>query len=194
MLGMFSIIEACRTISASPWKTVSGLSAAAVSAGFLLLCYGLRTSADGFSFLHYVNLAFHEAGHPIFGMFGPTSALYGGTVAQLLLPAIVAASFWRQRDARGFAVAGIWFFENFLNIARYMGDARAQVLPLVGGGEHDWTEIFSRWGLLTADSQIAGMVSTAGWLGMLLVWAWLLGRWRNDQGGQKSEGVSRSPV
>lgn len=39
----------------------------------------------------------------------------------------------------GLAMAWVWLGENLLNIARYLGDARAQVLPLVGGGEHDWT-------------------------------------------------------
>ena len=55
-----------------------------------------------------------------------------------------------------------WLFQNFWNIARYMADARAQVLPLVGNGEHDWTEIFSRWGVLRRDTGIAGFVTSPG--------------------------------
>ena len=78
----------------------------------------------------------------------------------------------------GFAVAGAWFFENFLNIARYMADAREQVLPLVGGGEHDWTNIFSRWGALSSDTLIAGRVAGVGWLGLLAMWIWIIWRWR----------------
>jgi len=77
----------------------------------------------------------------------------------------------------GFAVTGFWFFENFLNIARYMADAVAQVLPLVGGGEHDWTNIFSRWGVLSSDTTIAAFVAGVGWLGMIGVWGWLVWRW-----------------
>jgi hypothetical protein len=85
--------------------------------------------------------------------------------------------FWMQREPVGLTVTMIWFFENFLNIARYMADARAQVLPLVGGGEHDWTNIFSRWGILSSDVAIAHAVATVGWLGMLAAWVWLVRRW-----------------
>ena len=58
--------------------------------------------------------------------------MYGGTLGQLAIPAGIAVAFWARRDAVGCAVMGFWYFENFLNIARYMADARAQVLPLVG--------------------------------------------------------------
>jgi hypothetical protein len=54
-----------------------------------------------------------------------------------------------------------------------MADARAQVLPLVGGGEHDWEAIFLRWEVLSSDTTTAQMVSTIGWIGMLAAWIWL---------------------
>jgi hypothetical protein len=77
----------------------------------------------------------------------------------------------------------IWFFENWLNIARYMADARAQILPLVGGGCHDWGEIFGRWQVLPQDTQIAAVVRTTGWIGMgaacvWLSWVWWMNRKR----------------
>jgi hypothetical protein len=46
--------------------------------------------------------------------------------------------------------------------------ARAPVLRRVGGGDHDWTEIFSRWGVLQADVRIGTLTSL---LGLCLV-AW----------------------
>ena len=36
-----------------------------------------------------------------------------------------------------------------------MADARRQELPLVGGGDHDWTFILSQWGLLRWDTTLA---------------------------------------
>jgi len=54
-----------------------------------------------------------------------------------------------------------------------MADARAQVLPLVGGGEHDWTAIFARWGVLSYDTRIAGLVSAIGWLGLSGCGLWI---------------------
>ena len=56
----------------------------------------------------------------------------------------------------GIAASLVWLGENLFNVARYMADARAQELPLVGNGDHDWTEIFSRWNVLPLDERIAG--------------------------------------
>jgi hypothetical protein len=155
---------------------------AATSAGVLLLLVLLATDDDGFLFLlDHANLAFHEAGHVIYGLLGSTLALYGGTLGQLTFPLLAAAGFWRRGEPVAFALAGVWLFENFLNIARYMADARARQLPLVGGGEHDWTDIFSRWGVLSSDTAIAGLVDAAGWMGMIACWLWLARRWLDDR-------------
>jgi hypothetical protein len=146
-------------------------SVAAVSVLFAIILL----DDDGFVFvLDHANLAFHEAGHPFFGLLGETLGLYGGTLGQLVFPIAAAVSFRLRRQAIGVALGGVWLFENFLNIARYMADARAQILPLVGGGEHDWYHIFSRWGLLEHDTDIAGITRTLGWLGMIgcMLWLW----------------------
>ncbi len=158
------------------------------SAGFGVLFYLLETDDDGFLFvIDHANLVFHEAGHVIFGLLGQTLGLYGGTLGQLAVPLIVGAAFVKQREPIGVAIAGVWFFENFLNVARYMADARAQLLPLVGGGDHDWANIFSRWGALAADTAIAGVVASAGWIGMLAVWGWLVWRWAFSSGKYADE-------
>ena len=176
-----SVIDSAQAIAGEPWKTVSTWHVALTSIGFGILVYLLRVDEDGFLFIDHANLLFHEAGHPIFGLFGPTLGLYGGTLGQLVFPIAALGSFWAQREPVGFAVAGAWLFENFFNIARYMADARAQELPLVGGGEHDWTNIFSRWGVLSSDTLIAGYVSGAGWLGLLVIWVWFIWRWRSQR-------------
>jgi hypothetical protein len=40
--------------------------------------------------LDSANLAFHEAGHPIFGMLWGRLEVYGGTLMQLLMPGVCA--------------------------------------------------------------------------------------------------------
>ena len=153
-------------------------------AGFLALVFA---SEPGFVFvLDHANLLFHEAGHPIIGLFSRQLETYGGTVGQLVFPVVLAVSFWRKRQALSFAASVIWFFENWLNIARYMADARALELPLLGGGDHDWNTIFSRWHVLAHDTQIAAAVKTAGWIGMATACGWVLWRgWadRKQTGG-----------
>ena len=75
------------------------------------------------------------------------------------------------------ALGVVWLMQNFLNIARYMADARAQVLPLVGGGEHDWAHILSRWGSLQADTLLAWRLSTFAWLGVIITWGLVARLW-----------------
>jgi hypothetical protein len=172
------VFERLRELFHEPWRPVLRWHLVLASVGFAWIMYLITTSSQGWvRIIDDANLVFHEAGHPIFGLFGSTLGLYGGTLGQLAIPGGIAAAFWARREAVGCAVTGFWFFENFLNIARYMADARAQVLPLVGGGEHDWTHIFSRWGVLSSDTAIAGFVAGVGWLGMIGVWGWLVWRW-----------------
>lgn len=176
-------LQGLRETGAEPWEPVGTGSFAAASLGFAGLMVVAATVQDGWiPLLDGVNLVFHEAGHPIFGLFGSeTLGFLGGTLMQLLVPVIVGGAFWRKRQALGAAVAALWTGENGLNIARYMADARSQLLPLVGGGEHDWATLFGQWGCLARDTAIAGAVRAAGWMVMLGAWAWLAWRWRRSR-------------
>jgi len=164
------------------WKPVTTAALVTVSICLSLLALVLLKT-DGFiPVLDHTNLVFHEAGHPIFGLLGETMGLYGGTLGQLVFPIAIMIQFLRQGDSVGFTLGGAWFFQNWINIARYMADARAQILPFVGGGEHDWLNIFMRWGVLESDVRIAGLVKCLGWVGILSIWGWLIWKWKtNDQ-------------
>ena len=70
-----------------------------------------------------------------------------------------------------------------------MADARALELPLVGGGDHDWNTIFSRWNVLSCDTQIAGTVRILAWTGMALVCVWVLRRTLLDRGRQSARSI-----
>lgn len=155
----------------------TGWVAAAGAAAFPLLV-ALGRGPDGWMpFLDGVNLVFHEAGHPLFGLFGgETLALLGGTLMQVLVPLLLAGHFLVRREALGVALGLQWAGQNLLNIARYMADARALQLPLVGGGEHDWSELLVRWGRLEEDTLWAGRVGGLGWGVMIAAMLWMA--WR----------------
>lgn len=145
---------------------------------FLLLLW--RSPAGFVPVLDHANLLFHEAGHVFVGFLSTRLEPYGGTLGQLLFPVALAVSFWRKGQKTAAAACSIWFFENWFNIARYMADARALKLPLVGGGDHDWNTIFQRWDLLQYDTRIAAWVNALGWVGMGLTCGWLLWQaWRD---------------
>jgi hypothetical protein len=143
----------------------------------------LLTDDDGYLLgLDGLNLIVHEGGHFLFVWFGDTAELYGGTLLQLIVPVALALAFVRRREMPGFTLATVWFFQNFLNVARYMADARAQELPLVGGGGHDWFAILASWRLLQYDTRLAGALRAAGWIGMLATYVWFLWRWLQGRG------------
>ena len=62
-------------------------------------------------------------------------------------------------------------------------------LPLVGGGNHDWNTILSRWGLLRHDVQIAAGIKVFAWAGIATSVGWLI--WRAWQG--RNAGRSQVP-
>ena len=101
--------------------------------GFNLMAASVVSGTAGQSFLHNVNLPFHEAGHILFRPFGQCMASPGGTLGQLLMPAICTGVLLAQaRDPFGAPVALWWFSQNCLDVAPYINDASAGVLPLVG--------------------------------------------------------------
>lgn len=147
-----------------------------LGAGILALLY--RGEDSWIPVLDSANLAFHEAGHLVYGVFGEAAGLYGGVLGQLTFPLVAIGAFYFRRDATGLAVGAIWAAQNLFNIARYMADARAQELPLVGGGDHDFARIFSRWGVLHRDVQVAQDTRVIAWLVIGITLAWLAWRYR----------------
>lgn len=97
----------------------------------------------------------------------------GGTLLELIVPLACGAYFFAKREVAGVAFCLFWFFENFLYIGVYMADARAQALPLVGSGDHDWAILFGQWGMLAHDRGIGQMTRIIGWAGMIAVVVWL---------------------
>jgi hypothetical protein len=132
------------------------------------------------SFMHRVDLVFHEAGHILFIPFGQFMAILGGSLGQLLMPAIVLGVFlFQQRDTFGASVGLWWLAQSFLDLAPYIHDARAGELLLLGGvtgrdnpGHHDWWNILNTLGLLEYDHTLAALVNLTGEALMLLAFLW----------------------
>jgi len=168
-----------------PWKPVSRPAVVAWIVCYLAFLAYAFSAHGGFLFIDSANLVVHEGGHNLFGWFGPTLGLLGGTLLQWLVPFLLAAYFFTQRQVAGFVFCLFFFFENWLYTATYMADARAQVLPLVTTGdpdfvEHDFYKIFSSLGVLNYDTKIAAVVRILGWLGMIGCVVWLGARYKDE--------------
>lgn len=162
------------------------LASLAAVAAFAVACLAFHAfgSQGWVPLLDSANLALHEAGHPLTGIVSSRLAVYGGTLFQLAFPVAVAVHFYRRGHEAGAAAGAVWLGENLLNVARYMADARVQMLPLVGGGDHDWAEIFSRWHVLNQDTRIAGFTRFLAVLVMAGALAWLYRRWSAAREGE----------
>lgn len=168
------------------WRPISRSASGAWLAFYgCFLAYAFRMHG-GYLFIDSANLVVHEGGHLLFGWFGQTLGLWGGTILQWLVPLLLASYFFYQRQPAAFAFCLFFFFENWLYTATYMADARAMELPLVTVGdpefaEHDWNTIFSSLGVLDYDTTIAAVVRTLGWCGMLACVVWLASRARTTR-------------
>lgn len=148
--------------------------------GWQFIRMSFVTNDIGASFMHNVNIVFHEAGHWIFRPFGEFVMILGGTLGQLLMPLIVIIAFIRQNRDNFGASLGLWCFaESMMYVAPYVNDARAGQLVLLGGvtgrdmpGVHDWHNILSSLGVLHHDHRIAAGFDTFGELLMWLSFVW----------------------
>jgi hypothetical protein len=152
-----------------------------------------RAPLDGSAidwFLHLPNLVFHEAGHVLFSPFGQFMTALGGSLLQVLIPVICAASFLYQYDNRfAAAVCTWWAGQNIVDVAPYIADARRLQLVLLGGrtgGEvegHDWEYLLTTLGCLHLDQTLgrAAHLTGVGLMLAALVWAVVVIRRNGDE-------------
>lgn len=149
--------------------------------GIRFITSPIQDNYAGRSFMHLVNLPFHEAGHILFRPFGAFITSLGGTLGQLIMPLICfCVLLIKTRDTFGASVTLWWFGQNFFDIAPYVNDARSLTMPLVGGnfghsspyGFHDWEYLLTESGLLQYDHAIAKLCVVIGTVLFLLSFAW----------------------
>jgi hypothetical protein len=146
--------------------------------GMWLIGRDFRDGEIGASFLHGPLLVFHEAGHVIFRLFGEFLMILGGTLGQLLMPAILAgALLLKNRDPFGASI-GLWLLGvSFLDIAPYVYDALQPQLMLLSGttgeeGGHDWIYLLNAMGLLKHAHGLGWFTHKLGAGIVLLALAW----------------------
>jgi hypothetical protein len=167
----------CYSVGARRWRGV--LTA-------ILAVYGwksLRAPSD-YRWLDSLDLAIHETGHLVFAFGGETLTLLGGTLMQIIVPLAFVVALWRNGDWHGATVPLWWLGQNCWNISVYVRDARAQELPLVGGGEHDWAVLLEQWEWLEGDQALGRVIH---FLGVVLYAVAIVGGWLFLRGSRSSE-------
>jgi hypothetical protein len=151
----------------------------------LFAIWGLRLMAMDFrdgemftSFLHGPLLVFHEAGHVVFRLLGEFMMFLGGTLGQLLMPAILAGALLiKNRDPFGASI-GLWLVGvSFLDVAPYVYDSLDPQLMQLSGttgeeGGHDWIYLLKATGLLKQAHGIGWFVHKLAAALVLISLAW----------------------
>lgn len=148
--------------------------------GWKLMTASIASNYAGESFLHLINLPFHEAGHLFFMPLGRFMQVLGGSLGQLIMPLVCAGAFLvQQRNPFAASVALWWLGESLLDLAPYINDARALELILIGGvtgkdveDYHDWEYILRTVGWLQHDHTVATLAHGLGALLMSGALAW----------------------
>jgi len=135
----------------------------------LVLANGIAMPSGAIpNFLHLIDLVFHEAGHVIFGFFGQFIGVLGGSLNQVLVPAVCTAVFLARTQYGSAAVTLFWTGQSLADVALYVADGRAMALPLLADGLiHDWNFILGRLGLLYAAESLGRLTFGLGALAML---------------------------
>lgn len=156
-----------------PSKTIVSLAAS---------CYFLWAvfHPGDWRFVDNFNLVIHEAGHILFIPLGQFMTIAGGSLFQLMVPAIFAGYFYYQKKYYSCALVLFLLGESLINVSVYAGDAVRMELPLLGGDDsiHDWNWMLDRLSLLGRTREIAGSIRALGALLILSasVWSFLRAR------------------
>jgi hypothetical protein len=147
--------------------------------GTLFIFAPIDDDSLGRSFMHLINLPFHEAGHVIFSFLGDFIRVLGGTLMQILVPLVCIAAFVKKGDPFGASFALWWMGQSFIDAAPYIYDARAGELMLLGGvtGQdapdfHDWHNMLRWLGLLPYDHAVAYLSRYTGVFFMVASFLW----------------------
>ncbi len=123
----------------------------------LLLSIYFLVNRGEFTFLDMYHLIVHEAGHFILGFFGNFIMMTGGTIMQLLIPALLILYFFQSRMRVLFQLGLFLEGHSFINVSVYAGDAQAMKLRLFGppGAKHDWNTILTQLDILEYTPTVA---------------------------------------
>ena len=138
----------------------------------LLTVYFLWIAYDPMqgSFLDLVDLPIHETGHLVFRPFGEFMSVAGGSLFQVILPAVFVGYFIWQVKYYSAAIVLFWVGQSVLNVYVYAADAAVMQIVLTSGftgsegSFHDWNYLLTETGLIGSTKAVAGIIRGVGTL------------------------------
>lgn len=129
------------------------------------------------SFLDNVDLPIHETGHLIFSILGEFMGIAGGSLFQVMFPAVFVGYFLWQRSFYSAAIVLLWVGQSILNVWVYASDAVVMQLVLTSGftgsegSFHDWNYLLTATGLINSTKTIAGLIRFIGTVTIIIAGA-----------------------
>ncbi len=120
------------------------------------------------SFLDNVDLPIHETGHLIFRILGEFMGIAGGSLFQVIFPAVFVGYFIWQKSFYSAAIVLLWVGQSILNVWVYAADAVVMQLVLTSGftgsegSFHDWNYLLTTTGLINSTKTVAGIIRFIG--------------------------------
>ena len=143
--------------------------------GWKFILGGISWLPIGSSFLHSVNLPFHEFGHILFLPFGEFMTIIGGSLFQVSMPLCIMIVFIVKGDNFAASMMLWWSGQNFIDVSPYIADAQERALPLLGGGfeaGHDWGDLLTMTGTLDKTWEYAHLSFNIGTILILISFIW----------------------
>ena len=136
----------------------------------LMILYFLSIAYDPMAgcFLDMVDLPIHETGHLLFRPFGEFMSIAGGSLFQVMIPAVFVGYFYRKRSFYSAAIVLMWVGQSIINVYIYAADAVVMQLVLTSGftgsegSFHDWNYMLTRLGLIDSTKTVAGIIRMLG--------------------------------
>lgn len=125
-------------------------------------------------FLDIVDLPIHETGHLLFRPFGEFMMVAGGTLFQLIMPAVFVGYFIWNEKYYSASIVLFWFGQSLINVYIYAADAVVMQLVLISGmtgsegSFHDWNYMLTELGLINSTKGVAGLIRLLGTLTIII--------------------------
>ncbi|MBK8149410.1 MAG: hypothetical protein IPK58_14705 [Acidobacteria bacterium] len=122
------------------------------------------------SFLDIVDLPIHETGHLLFRPLGEFMMIAGGSLFQVIVPAVFVGYFVWNETPYSASIVLLWVGQSIINVHIYAADAVKMQLVLTSGmtgsegSFHDWNYLLTTLGLINSTPAVAGIIRLLGTL------------------------------
>ena len=115
--------------------------------------------------MSFIDFGVHEASHLVFAFLPSILVASAGSIGEIAFTILIVIAAFKAHSYFAMIFGALWTMLAMNSVGRYIADARAQILPLIGptpDALHDWHFILGQLGWLQYDMIIGEFVRGAG--------------------------------